>query len=249
MNKLVVSLAALVLWPPAAGAADLAKIERSIRKEPAYRGKPNYCLLVFGPEAKTRVWIVLDAEALYMDRNGNGDLTEAGERIAAKGPKFKIGRVTEVFKIGRITEADGKTSHELTVEVAKGAGGGWEIVSVSATSAVPFIGSQRTEGRFLLAEHARDAPIVHFDGSFTLTLRKDRSVVRRPGGTWVGRDQASAQFHVLLGTPVLGKDCDSFVRSWLKYPGPQGRPVAEITFPAKAAGRKPLSSRVVLVYR
>src|SRR5262249_4401873 len=145
-----------------------------------------------------------------------------------------------VFKIGTITEADGKTTHDLTVEVAKGAGGGWEIVSVSATSAVPHIRLQRTEGRFPLAEHPRDAPLVHFDGSFTLTPRKDRGVVRRPGAAWVGRDQASAEFHVLLGTPVLGKGCDSFVRSWLQYPGPQGRPVAEITFPAKVAGGKPL---------
>ena len=64
-------------------AVDLTTIDRSIRKEPAYQSKaPQYCLLVFGPQAKTRVWLVLDGDALYLDRNGNGDLTDPGERLA-----------------------------------------------------------------------------------------------------------------------------------------------------------------------
>jgi len=50
----------LVLTVPAAE-FDLNKIERTIAKEPVYQTKsPRYCLLVFGPEAKTRVWLVLD---------------------------------------------------------------------------------------------------------------------------------------------------------------------------------------------
>ena len=37
-------------------AVDLTKIDRAIAKEPVYKSKsPRYCLLVFGPEAKTRV--------------------------------------------------------------------------------------------------------------------------------------------------------------------------------------------------
>src|SRR5437867_2705101 len=66
-------------------AGDLATMDRSLRKEPTYKSKqPQYCLLVFGPEAKTRVWLVLDGDALYLDRNGNGDLTDPGERIAGQ---------------------------------------------------------------------------------------------------------------------------------------------------------------------
>src|SRR5436305_5556218 len=66
--------------------ADLAKIDRIIAKQPAYQSKhPRYCLLVFGAEAKARVWIVLDGEDLYVDRNGDGDLTEPGERVRAQG--------------------------------------------------------------------------------------------------------------------------------------------------------------------
>ena len=66
---------------PTAPAADLTKVDRSIKKEPAYQTKaPRYCLLVFGPRADYRVWLVLDGSTLYVDRNGNGDLTEAGQK-------------------------------------------------------------------------------------------------------------------------------------------------------------------------
>src|SRR5262249_35209582 len=56
-------------------AADLEAIDRTILKEPAYRSEPGYCLLVFGAEAKTRVWLVVDGPRLFVDRNANGDLT------------------------------------------------------------------------------------------------------------------------------------------------------------------------------
>jgi hypothetical protein len=47
-------LGALLLWPALANAADLSKVDRTIKKEPTYKGKPQYCLLAFGPEAKTK---------------------------------------------------------------------------------------------------------------------------------------------------------------------------------------------------
>lgn len=64
-----------------AAAVDLTQIDRSLRKEPAYQSQaPQYCLLIFGREAKVRVWLVLDGDALYLDRNGNGDLSEIAAR-------------------------------------------------------------------------------------------------------------------------------------------------------------------------
>jgi hypothetical protein len=62
-------------------AADLSKVDRTIRKQPVYKGQPHYALLLFGPEAKTRVWVVKDGETLYVDRNGDGDLTGKDERL------------------------------------------------------------------------------------------------------------------------------------------------------------------------
>ena len=65
-------------------AADLTQVERKIGREPAYASKPQYCLTAFGPNAEARVWLVLDGDTLYVDRNANGDLTDDGEPVAAK---------------------------------------------------------------------------------------------------------------------------------------------------------------------
>lgn len=79
--RLIVVLAAGLTAGPAA-AADLAAIDRTIKKEPAYTGTPAYLLLAFGPAADP-VWVVADGDTLYVDRNGDGDLTGADEKVAA----------------------------------------------------------------------------------------------------------------------------------------------------------------------
>jgi hypothetical protein len=87
---------------------DLSKTNRRIVKEPAYKAKqPLYGLYVFGPQARTRVWAVLDKsrpdapdyDVLYFDRNADGDLTAADERIEGK---VAGGSVT--FAVGSFTD-------------------------------------------------------------------------------------------------------------------------------------------------
>src|SRR5262249_16786004 len=74
-------LIVIYVWP-AASYADLSKIDRSIGKEPAYQSKtPKYCLVVPDVEAKTKIWLILDGDVLYVDRNASGDLTEAGKKM------------------------------------------------------------------------------------------------------------------------------------------------------------------------
>jgi hypothetical protein len=92
----------------AADLPDLSTIDRRIGKEPVYKSKqPLYGLYVFGPDAKTRVWAVLDKsqpgatayDVLYFDRNADGDLTAANERIEGK---TENGRVQ--FDMGSFTD-------------------------------------------------------------------------------------------------------------------------------------------------
>lgn len=91
MTRLFAAAAALLVAAPAP-AAD----RPPLRTEPAYRSKaPQYLLLAFGPKAETRAWAVLDLcqewitqkptadDALYVHLNGNGDLTDPGERVPA----------------------------------------------------------------------------------------------------------------------------------------------------------------------
>jgi len=74
---------------PAFVEVDYAKVERRLLNEPRYNAQPLYALFIFDPQARFRVWAVLDKskaelphyDVLYLDRNGNGDLTEPGERF------------------------------------------------------------------------------------------------------------------------------------------------------------------------
>ena len=102
MRILWISLVCLLLpWAQAcAGVPNLAKIHRKICKEPVYVAKPLYGLVVVGPEAATRVWLVLDKskreatsyDVLYADLNGNGDLTESSEKFvrSGEGTRFQL---------------------------------------------------------------------------------------------------------------------------------------------------------------
>jgi hypothetical protein len=117
------ALAAMVSRTGTAAAGeppDLSKVERRLVKEPAYRSKqPLYGLYVFGPQARTRVWAVLDKskpdaaayDVLYFDRNADGDLTAAAERIEGKSD---TGSVT--FAVGTFTDPLTKQEHKgLTI--------------------------------------------------------------------------------------------------------------------------------------
>src|SRR5215210_3146362 len=125
-------LIALAAAATVASAADLTKIDRTIRKEPAYRSKaPKYGLLVFGPKAETRVWVVLDLagqpsdpdgskNTLYVDRNGDGDLTAPDEKVSCTVKKQEtsvsfspMSLVTygPHFDAGDIPDRDGKPRH------------------------------------------------------------------------------------------------------------------------------------------
>jgi hypothetical protein len=66
---------------------DFSKLDRTIAKEPAYAAEPLYALFVLDTEGKARHWAVLDKsgkdhyDVLYFDVDGDGDLTEKGERF------------------------------------------------------------------------------------------------------------------------------------------------------------------------
>jgi len=91
-------------WHSLSIAADTFPAPRKIEKEPAYQTKtPRYGRLVFGKEGKDQVWIVHDGDLLYVDRNGNGDLTDPGERIERQKPRKGFEEApSRTFEIGEI---------------------------------------------------------------------------------------------------------------------------------------------------
>ena len=78
-------------------AGQLEKLRADLKIEPDYDSeKPGYLLVVFGSTKHLPVWIVVDTEFVYIDRNSNGDLTDEGERIAVS-EKHEINRPSSSF--------------------------------------------------------------------------------------------------------------------------------------------------------
>lgn len=109
------SLLLLAALAAPVAAADLATIDRAIKKEPAYKGKPAYLLLAFGGKAD-RAWLVHDGDHLYVDRDGDGDLTGKDEKVARKVDKNRSEQEGWTFEAGEL-RVGGKTHKALTVSV------------------------------------------------------------------------------------------------------------------------------------
>jgi hypothetical protein len=90
--------------PVVASAVDYSKIDRTLVKEPAYAHAPEYALLLFGREARFKVWMVADGNAVYLDRNGDGDLTGEGERFVDLKACANV----------ELLDPDGRTRYRIT---------------------------------------------------------------------------------------------------------------------------------------
>jgi hypothetical protein len=190
------ALPILLLGMSAAAAServDLAGIDRSIAKEPAYRtASQEYCLLVFGEKADTRVWLVRDGATLYVDRNGNGDLTEPGEAFTTTyqhNPWWN--------NFGDIRAQDGKKTYR-ELEVQRVSQGYRVTVNIGVGRYQSAGAMQADKPKF--AAKAKDAPMIHFDGPLALAQYSTTRVIPRnnTGGTRV------RSLRLMVGTPGLG---------------------------------------------
>jgi hypothetical protein len=260
MRILSLAAAAVLLVPALSPAADLTKIERKIAKEPAYQTKnPKYCLLVFGLDAKSRAWLVQDGDGLYVDRNGNGDLTEEGKRVKIKQSSDSY----RSFEAGDL-KIDGLTHTGLSITQMKaskelvGNDEEWERIKKSGAELWTWwvrITAERSaddkrdlpkklgyiingdgEGMLLFADKPQDAPIIHLNGPFTLALQDRKQRLIRG-------DKLMLQIGV--GPQGIGPGTFAFVL----YPNTIPTdvfPEAEVTFPPKSAGETPIKQKFTL---
>lgn len=210
MRRPTILATALFLIFASAHAADspeLVRIERQIKREPAYTAqKPLYGLYMFGSGAKTRVWAVLDKSAaendqydvLYFDRNGDGDLTEENERIVGELSEPDRGAT---FSIGDFTDPRSKDVHtSLTLTRRPGPDGSVMLKLNWQGREVMQGGYAEEAGPYTqFATTAREAPILWFDasGEFSFQpwiMKKDLTI----GG--------SADIRVFLGHQGIGKN-------------------------------------------
>jgi hypothetical protein len=259
-------LSALVLLSLSgvASAADLSQVPRTLVKEPSYRGQPRYCLLVFGPEARTRVWLAQDGDTLYVDRNGDGDLTEPGEKVAAEKQEgadegtysFKVGEIRDgdrrhielhvyVSKIDHLANQDNFVKSLLAKDPkARGYLILVEVEKPGRKGAAPGGRiQQRTSftdvnGVLQFAKRPQDAPVLHFGGPWQVTL--------------FGRHQLKIgrETDVVLGVGSAGVGPGT--TAWIDYEDliPEDKfPTLEIVYPPKRPGEPPLREHYELKHR
>jgi hypothetical protein len=254
----LLALGVLMVCSAPSMAADLSKIDRTIKKEPVYQSKtPKYCLLVFGPEAKTRVWLVVDGDLLYVDRDGDGDLTAKGKRIEfSKGQSFNapnspIGELRHSPPVD-IIQPQGATKYtrlgvmqfllkndfvpktkeqkEMAARLEKGG------MSVS----VYIADKVRQQAGPVFADSPAEAPVVQFDGPLTMRPIPLPSPV-------LTRGQAPSELRVSLASAGLGQDTFAFL-DYDEVPK-DVHPIAEIQFPGKGPNDKGIRIKVVFDQR
>jgi hypothetical protein len=247
MRRWSAVLGSWLLGTMAAGAADLTKVERTLVKEPVYKTtSPKYCLLVFGPEADYRVWLVLDGDTLYVDRNGNGDLTEAGESTTPEATDTDPAG----FKPITILRPGGKGEEKLQFALY-----GWfdwrqgkETPNVSPSVSVwwegRWFGSWGDEtGPAVWGARPQDAPVLHVGGPLQMGFetRAEYALARK----------ADDQFELSVGVGTKGLGRGAFVHlCYVNGAIPDGvYPTAVLEFPNKSPGGPPVRVRAVLKQR
>ena len=244
--SLLPTLAAIALLANFAEAVDLQKIDRSIRKEPVYQSKnPQYCLLAFGREAEIHVWLVIDGDALYVDRNGNGDLTDPGERF---NPSYAYHNISLNVKLMRsffiCRRVEGKpilscVPHDVGIIVEHCIpADNFHDTQGRRAFECPFrvsIGDERCgqDSSLAFASRPADAPILYVDGPIRLALDPHSDRLHRGETRWLAIQGLNQGLVATLRTRFPDETNDI-------------HPMAEIECPPRWPGAEPIRFRIEL---
>jgi hypothetical protein len=236
MRSLLLSLLALLASITPARAVDYAKIDRTIAREPAYQSKsPQYGLLLFGPEAKLRVWVVLDGETIFIDRNGDGDLT-------GKDKCFKLANCGNI----EISDPGGKTRYLITA-IGRFEDGKPPRPHLDVNVDVKGLVEYRQYCGVQMRDSPRDAAIAHFHGPLAAGPRTINWKV--PPQLVLETGDKPTDLPALVGTMSAEHGCWTVVRT---HNGDKSAfakdvcPVVDIEFPPKNPGGPPVKKRYLL---
>lgn len=238
MRRPLLALAVLAGVAAPASAVDYAKLDRALKKEPAYASKaPQYALLVFGPEAELRVWCVLDGEAVYLDRNADGDLTTAGERFDSD----------KDIKDVPLADPDGVTKYTIRhVQVRRDEEAKRTDLDVNVAVKSPAVEYRQYSDAVPTAD-AKSAPVSHFHGP--LTAGPQTVSWKVPPGTRLKTGARPTDLRSMVGTMSAEFGCWVVVESLhgSKPAFPDGvRPVIDIEFAPETPGAPPVGRRYQL---
>jgi hypothetical protein len=219
------------LEPPATlvSPSDLTHVQRRLR-EPANLAKPRYCLLVFGKQADTSVWMVEDGDRLYVDRMATGDLTDAADAVPASDQRelklagegkdnTPIPYREATFSVGDITPHGQPETHtQLKVtRFQKGSQSAEYVVGVQVGGSLP----QYAGWGPIFSASQNDATVIHFGGPVMAKALR---------GSSISRGTKQPEVHFCIGTPGIGKYSFAYV-SYEAVPK-EIRPVVQIAWPS-----------------
>lgn len=173
-------------------------------RQPRYASAhPGYAVVTFGVDKPSRVWLVVDGDVAFVDRDGNGDLTEAAERVA---PNDRGEFVTDV--VGAKPEG-GKGQFRLRMSVTRDVSGEIGIKYLSVNPVHDIQGFHSTAGFIPLGSCPADAPEIPIDGPLRFALMDH----------WTGstkcrvlpREGGEHEFSILVATPVRRTKAEAYV--------------------------------------
>jgi hypothetical protein len=190
-------------------------------------------LLALGPKAETRVWLVLDGDVFYIDRNGNGDLTEPTERVPIEHKTREADDDGQAFFTTPLFEeevTDRRGRRRLDVSFGHSAD-----YRQAGCTVVVREGQLPRIGEAVLADRPQHAAVLHLDGPLSLRLAE-------PEGPPLVRGKGPKDLCVCVGT--FGRNAAVLVQN--KAVPADAHPLAEIEFPSKQPGGKPVHVKVLL---
>lgn len=223
----LLSLSSVLSAADSVVAVDYGAVPRPLLKEPDYRAdSPEYALLLFGARADLRVWMVLDRDAVYLDRNGDGDLTQDGERFASTNDCRNVtitspdGARYVITSVSRI-ETEIKDQQERLL-----------IVNVDLPGPPAF----RQYCGVVLQDSAAKTHLAHFGGPLRVLPGSGDGA---PGPEHVLRIGEDVELDVIFGTVDEKSGCWTVVQveQGGKPAFPEGVfPSVDIEFPARGGG-------------
>lgn len=232
---------------------DLAKLERAIAKEPAYKNRPLYGLVALGPQADFRAWFVLDGVTLYVDANGDGDLTDPAEKFAAKKsgdsllfpnvPLAAQGQRRGALRLiaGKLKELAHVYGDDLTFKamLALDPDKPHYSLAIEADETMPgraketryLVSASDLNELFQLGPSPATAPLVHAGGPWRMATWDSRPSLEIGGVT---------DFIVGVGCPGVGPGTFAFLGYEEAAMPEQAIPKLTLHLPARADGTPPI---------
>jgi hypothetical protein len=185
-------------------------------------------MLTFGRDGKARVWVVIDGNAIFVDRNADGDLTGPTKR--KKAVAWLAGG-EPIFEFGNLRRVEGKKA-QLTVVPRKDG----DSVKLTVGGTHYRLVMPGPKGlRF--AARPQDAPVIPVEGPLRMILAAPSTMV------------ADGREHTLtahIGTSLPGGGYVAVCSDW---PPEDVHPIAKLTFVGKKRGGPPLEVTVRLEHR